>query len=1001
MKNVSKEFLNVMQERRNFYHTADISFADGRKVSLGKNDLSVQGNNLVESPDSSSFPLGAAISKRLTLQIKNSEDQFYDYDFAGAKIQVNCRFDLDEIDDFAGRNLLLNSAKKKMSLHGGANATYETDVSVPEWGSEDAIRAYGTKGTSNTFGIFGAGYAAVKDENYVCSVYVKNNGKNSVSVSNNGLGAADIVRPGESQRIVLHTVGNGIQYLQINLSTSGEEFDVICWHPKIEKGTQVTEWTLAPEDIRTETINLGEYTVLDPETYGSTITVTAVDNMHKADKDYSTSLSYPLQMGAALRDSCSSCGLFLLNSRLPNEDYVIKNPPTNLSHRQFIGLCAMIAGGNAVCDESGRVKIVIYDFSAFEHGKSYNGGIFDDATPYATGDDVNGGTFVPWTEGDNASGGTFKDMGDYHVLYRFQNCTVATDDVQITGLKTVSDDTEYTSGTEGYMLSLENQLMSGNEQDAIDRIGKLIIGLKFRPFEIDHVSFPLAEFGDLCYVIDRKYRIFQSVITDIDYTFNGFTVMKCSADSPIRNSSRYPSNSATQAIVKSRTETQKQITDYDVSVQMLTSIMANSLGMFTTVEKTGFGGEIVYQHNKPNLSDSNIVWKKSEQGFVVSTDGGKTWNAGIDANGNAVVNVLSAIGINFDWARGGELTLGGKNNGNGRLIILDETGKQVGYIDNTGVYFDKGVFSGTMNAGTVTGSSVIGTEITGSNITGSTIKTKIGDNTEYIALGKATIELYSSSGEFCGKIEPKRERTVISGESSYIPSFSIFPENYFTVWMKSRRVIEALYSSSEIIANAIRLYLNGTSITYSADNVHNFHGAVYMYNGLTVSGTKARTVKTYNYDDRSLYCYEMPSPMFGDIGEAIIDETGECIIDIDDIFSETISGIEYQVFLQKEGPGDIWVAEKQPNYFIVKGTENLKFAWEIKAIQRDYEIERLEESVPAYPDSEIDLEIEEMEQSYLNEVENYIQEQEDIYNETVKELHGDEYWGTEPDYINV
>lgn len=55
----------------------------------------------------------------------------------------------------------------------------------------------------------------------------------------------------------------------------------------------------------------------------------------------------------------------------------------------------------------------------------------------------------------------------------------------------------------------------------------------------------------------------------------------------------------------------------------------------------------------------------------------------------------------------------------------------------------------------------------------------------------------------------------------------------------------------------------------------------------------------------------MPSPMFGDIGEAILDDSGKCIIMLDDIFSETITTeIEYQVFLQKEGKGDIWVQEK-------------------------------------------------------------------------------------------
>ena len=106
---------------------------------------------------------------------------------------------------------------------------------------------------------------------------------------------------------------------------------------------------------------------------------------------------------------------------------------------------------------------------------------------------------------------------------------------------------------------------------------------------------------------------------------------------------------------------------------------------------------------------------------------------------------------------------------------------------------------------------------------------------------------------------------------------------------------------------------------------------------LTASGTKD------NYAVRSLYCYEMPSPVFGDVGEATLDESGKCIIMIDDIFSETIvTNIEYQVFLQKEGQGDVWIEKKEDTYFEAAGTPELKFAWEIKARQKDYETERLE-----------------------------------------------------------
>ena len=109
------------------------------------------------------------------------------------------------------------------------------------------------------------------------------------------------------------------------------------------------------------------------------------------------------------------------------------------------------------------------------------------------------------------------------------------------------------------------------------------------------------------------------------------------------------------------------------------------------------------------------------------------------------------------------------------------------------------------------------------------------------------------------------------------------------------------------------------------------------------AGTKQKVVKTLNYSDRGLYCYETPTPLFGDIGQAVLDEEGFCYVDIDDIFSETIAEqVEYQVFLQKEGEGDCWIAEKHRRYFVIQGTPNLSVAWELKAKQRDFEAYRLE-----------------------------------------------------------
>ena len=78
-------------------------------------------------------------------------------------------------------------------------------------------------------------------------------------------------------------------------------------------------------------------------------------------------------------------------------------------------------------------------------------------------------------------------------------------------------------------------------------------------------------------------------------------------------------------------------------------------------------------------------------------------------------------------------------------------------------------------------------------------------------------------------------------------------------------------------------------------------------------------------------------PMFSDIGEGAIDETGKCIVYLDDVFIETVdTECLYQVSLQAYGKGNCWLSKREPNYFVVEGTKDMTFGWEIKAVQRGY-----------------------------------------------------------------
>lgn len=95
---------------------------------------------------------------------------------------------------------------------------------------------------------------------------------------------------------------------------------------------------------------------------------------------------------------------------------------------------------------------------------------------------------------------------------------------------------------------------------------------------------------------------------------------------------------------------------YKIAEQRLTSLLAQSFGVFKTEEVQPDGSTVFYMHDKPTLAESANIWKMTGDAFAVSSDGGKTWNAGLDVSGNAVMNVLSVIGIDATWINADNLT---------------------------------------------------------------------------------------------------------------------------------------------------------------------------------------------------------------------------------------------------------------------------------------------------------------------------------------------------------
>ena len=989
MINVSTQLKKESITNRNYYVTANVTLSNGATLKLGKKDFYLSGNSLVDSADSGYFPVGVAIEKTASLSLVNDDGRFDGYNFNAARFVI---------------------------------------------------------------------------------------------------------------------------FLNVQLSDS------------------------------IETIKRGTYIVSKKPATASEISLSLLDKMHNADKSYDSNLSFPCTVKELLSECCQQCNITLGDATFPNADFQIQQAPSNATYRTVIGMCAGIAGGNARIDENDLLRIITFD-KTFTNMNIYDGGTVKNWT---NGDDLDGGTLNPWTAGAVIDGGTLSN-NDYHALFSIQNLQYDVDDVIVTGVKYVEDETEYMSGQDGYVITIDNQLLSGNAQAGIEAIGSQLIGLRMRPFSCDGIANGYATFGDPVEFIDTKNRVFRSFATNVEFVFGGSTSWSCSAKSAEEDASEFIGEQQA-AVEQAKKDAEKKLSVYDVKLKQMNELASNTLGFYYTEEVQADGSTISYRHDKPTLADSKVIYKTSVDGFFLSVDGGQTWKAGFDSNGDAVLNILYAIGIQAEWINTRGLTAK-DNKGNTTLRIdadtgavtlevenftlksrtieqiakdvadktvqgnvtipnyygtyvptlqnypasewkseeykkhdgsifmnfstsqvymfsgtdgtwqeldaekivnfervfnaLTDNGKQEGiYMQNGHLYINASyIKSGQISADLINLKNINVTNSSGTstfaidsygNVTlrPNTFALTNGDTIYSVAEDKASTALsnanrytdnalsnldigkmskqeiidvlsdnssnkglylsngnvymnadYINTGELAGWIVDAANKTLksygtkhggaveLNGEDGYIyakSNQSYYISGYGMVYGTSIKgatietgdIYAAGLTTNSITTSDISTSIINATNTITAGGIikSNSHiearsnGHFYcegtgtdladasIRGKLKVSGTKSRSVSTADYDEQLFYCYEMPTPFFGDIGESVISDDGTCMIDIDDIFQESANvGIKYYVFLQREGDGDCWVAEKEQNYFIVKGTPGLKFSFEIKARQAKYE----------------------------------------------------------------
>ena len=739
----------------------------------------------------------------------------------------------------------------------------------------------------------------------------------------------------------------------------------------------VTVWVGKQLSDRIEWLKKGVYNTDDPTATPAILSLECLDNMSKFDAAYDGGIGFPATLQSIVQYCCTQCGVILVNGEFPNYRYQVSQNPftdtTNITYRAIIAYCALLAGCYARCNTDGRLEFKWFDTAAFDG--IIDGGVFDETTEasYQTGDNLDGGNFTDYTSGDNADGGTFTETLPYHHIYSFSSLSVSTEDVVITGIRVTAADSEdtagkkiegetYLCGAEGYVLDVSGNplIEAGKAKDVAEYLAGRVVGMRFRPFTASAIGDPSWEAGDAAIVTDRKGNSYYTYLTNITYSTGGYASISCDAEPAARHSAdRYAEINKVISDIKK--DSQQKLTEYGKLLEQMNSLAVNAMGYYETQETQDDGSVITYMHDKPLLSDSKIVYKQSIDGFFWSRDGGKTWTGGIDKDGNAVMNVIAAIGLYADWIVTGKIS-----SKNGR-VYFD--------LDNNELVCNKVAYSYDGQKYPTAVLQIGSSQYTGGGVEGEVIMKLEGYDDSALkiflrSLLKNDTEIRTDKGLYICAGKTDRTQYVRFNSDQGV---TIFDGSYAGISVRDRGVPDE--QNFENLGVSIK-YLSSNCAKITRLNV----------SSITSSGTKSRIVDTPNYSQRLMYCYETPTPYFGDIGTAKTDENGVCFISIDDIFQETVNAkIEYTAFLQKEGPGDLWVDEKSSAFFVVKGTPDLSFSWEIKVVQRDFEHLRLDDY--SLQDDIADDSIE-LEYIFDQELENYDREVEELLNEDFKSISG-------------
>lgn len=365
-------------------------------------------------------------------------------------------------------------------------------------------------------------------------------------------------------------------------------------------------------DAPTYEIPIGYFTVDEPSRPLSSIRLSALDRMVQFDKAVDWSLlQFPMTVNALLSQIANICEVPFYGDVLdrPNGEYEILNQPESkdITYRQLLQWVAELTATCAFIDYNGELQLKWYE-----------------------------PTDVSVTPSERYS----SDMLE--------------NDITITGIEVVdNEDNVICVGSNAYTLRIEgNELIQGDYEGVAQEVYESIGGFTYRPYEASVKPMPYLFPMDMLNYTDKDGITHNGIVTNVTFTMNGSTSIKGQGETKTTNgyaSLNAPTKREKAVIREIKKILNETLNSRDQSVIHFNEMIANSMGVYTTVRTMPDGSKKYYMHDQPTLEGSNTIYTQTANGYAYTNggwrDGNPIWEGGHDKNGNLIVKNINAYGI--------------------------------------------------------------------------------------------------------------------------------------------------------------------------------------------------------------------------------------------------------------------------------------------------------------------------------------------------------------------